>query len=313
MRRFRLVFHTRRIAQRVVDAACYHGRYACKRLRAHENAHRSGIDRLDRHQHSRRGPAQSPPLSGVCTRSREQHRAPGLPDCGIPARGRGGRDLRRPRPSIRESGVRRPAAAGLARTAVRATRRWSGFPPPARSIRSSRRSWAWRAWKRPTKRSCRGKRVGLANKEVLVSAGSLVMEAVREHGAELIPVDSEHNGAHQCLRAGNRQAVSKLILTASGGPFRNTPSGIAGICDTGAGSESSNMEDGQPHHDRFRDSDEQRLRSDRGLLAVRFPAVPGGCGDSSAIQRACHDRVHRWQCACADFVRRICGCRFNMR
>jgi 1-deoxy-D-xylulose-5-phosphate reductoisomerase len=70
---------------------------------------------------------------------------------------------------------------------------------------------------------CLGKRVGLANKEVLVSGGSLVMDAVRKFGAELLPVDSEHNGAHQCLRAGNRQQVSKLILTASGGPFRNTP------------------------------------------------------------------------------------------
>jgi 1-deoxy-D-xylulose-5-phosphate reductoisomerase len=69
----------------------------------------------------------------------------------------------------------------------------------------------------------RGKRVGLANKEVLVSAGELVMDAVHTHGAELLPVDSEHNGAHQCLRAGNRDQVSKLILTASGGPFRNTP------------------------------------------------------------------------------------------
>jgi 1-deoxy-D-xylulose-5-phosphate reductoisomerase len=70
---------------------------------------------------------------------------------------------------------------------------------------------------------CLGKRVGLANKEVLVSGGQLVMDAVRKHKAELLPVDSEHNGAHQCLRAGNRQQVSKLILTASGGPFRNTP------------------------------------------------------------------------------------------
>ena len=69
----------------------------------------------------------------------------------------------------------------------------------------------------------RGKRVGLANKEVLVSGGKLVMQAVRESGAELVPVDSEHNGAHQCLRAGNRKEVSRLILTASGGPFRNTP------------------------------------------------------------------------------------------
>jgi 1-deoxy-D-xylulose-5-phosphate reductoisomerase len=68
-----------------------------------------------------------------------------------------------------------------------------------------------------------GKRVGLANKEVLVSGGKLVMEAVREHHAELIPVDSEHNGAHQCLRAGLRSEATKLILTASGGPFRTTP------------------------------------------------------------------------------------------
>lgn len=68
-----------------------------------------------------------------------------------------------------------------------------------------------------------GKRIGLANKEVLVSGGKIVMEAVRQYGAELVPVDSEHNGAHQCLRAGNRGQVSRLILTASGGPFRNTP------------------------------------------------------------------------------------------
>ena len=67
-----------------------------------------------------------------------------------------------------------------------------------------------------------GKRVGLANKEVLVSGGRLVMDAVRQSGAELLPIDSEHNGVHQCLRAGNRDQVSRLILTASGGPFRNT-------------------------------------------------------------------------------------------
>ena len=68
-----------------------------------------------------------------------------------------------------------------------------------------------------------GKRIGLANKEVLVSGGALMMAAVREYHADLLPIDSEHNGAHQCLRAGNRDQVSKLILTASGGPFRNTP------------------------------------------------------------------------------------------
>ncbi len=65
-----------------------------------------------------------------------------------------------------------------------------------------------------------GKRVGLANKEVLVASGKLVVEAARQHGTEMIPVDSEHNGAHQCLRAGKRAEVARLILTASGGPFR---------------------------------------------------------------------------------------------
>lgn len=67
------------------------------------------------------------------------------------------------------------------------------------------------------------KRVGLANKEVLVCAGKLVMGAREAAGTELIPVDSEHNGAHQCLKGGLRSEVSKLILTASGGPFRLTP------------------------------------------------------------------------------------------
>jgi 1-deoxy-D-xylulose-5-phosphate reductoisomerase len=63
----------------------------------------------------------------------------------------------------------------------------------------------------------------LANKEVLVAAGKLVMAASKASNAELIPVDSEHNGAHQCLRGGLRKEASKLILTASGGPFRLTP------------------------------------------------------------------------------------------
>jgi 1-deoxy-D-xylulose-5-phosphate reductoisomerase len=69
----------------------------------------------------------------------------------------------------------------------------------------------------------RGKRVALANKEVLISAGELVMREAARSGAELLPVDSEHNGVHQCLRAGRRDEVERIILTASGGPFRQTP------------------------------------------------------------------------------------------
>ena len=69
----------------------------------------------------------------------------------------------------------------------------------------------------------KGKRIGLANKEVLVASGKLVIDAARKNGTELIPVDSEHNGAHQCFRAGKRREVTRLLLTASGGPFRETP------------------------------------------------------------------------------------------
>jgi 1-deoxy-D-xylulose-5-phosphate reductoisomerase len=68
-----------------------------------------------------------------------------------------------------------------------------------------------------------GKTIGLANKELLVASGALLMDTAASHGAELIPVDSEHNGAHQCLRAGRRAEVTRLILTASGGPFWNQP------------------------------------------------------------------------------------------
>jgi 1-deoxy-D-xylulose-5-phosphate reductoisomerase len=68
-----------------------------------------------------------------------------------------------------------------------------------------------------------GKRIGLANKEVLVAAGELVTRAARERGAEILPVDSEHCAIHQCLRSGSHAEVRRLILTASGGPFLKTP------------------------------------------------------------------------------------------
>jgi 1-deoxy-D-xylulose-5-phosphate reductoisomerase len=68
-----------------------------------------------------------------------------------------------------------------------------------------------------------GKTVALANKEVLVAAGELVKEAARISGAEILPVDSEHNALHQCLRAGKRREVRRLVLTGSGGPFLTWP------------------------------------------------------------------------------------------
>lgn len=68
-----------------------------------------------------------------------------------------------------------------------------------------------------------GKAIGLANKECLVAAGDLITSAAAEHKVPLLPIDSEHNAVHQCLRGGRMQEVEKIWLTASGGPFRNTP------------------------------------------------------------------------------------------
>lgn len=65
-----------------------------------------------------------------------------------------------------------------------------------------------------------GKRVALANKETLVMAGELMTRAAARSGAELLPIDSEHNAIHQCLRGEHRSEVRRIILTASGGPFR---------------------------------------------------------------------------------------------
>jgi 1-deoxy-D-xylulose-5-phosphate reductoisomerase len=70
---------------------------------------------------------------------------------------------------------------------------------------------------------CAGKTIGLANKECLVAAGELIIAAAKKHNVALLPIDSEHNAVHQCMRGGTAQEVRQIWLTASGGPFRNTP------------------------------------------------------------------------------------------
>ena len=73
-----------------------------------------------------------------------------------------------------------------------------------------------------------GKRVCIANKEVLVAAGDVMTRAAREHGGEILPVDSEHNAVHQALRCGGAAEVERIILTASGGPFLRRDVGTFG-------------------------------------------------------------------------------------
>jgi len=68
-----------------------------------------------------------------------------------------------------------------------------------------------------------GKPVGLANKEAMVAAGEILVAAARAKGVPLLPIDSEHNAIHQCMRAGEKRDVRRIWLTASGGPFRNLP------------------------------------------------------------------------------------------
>lgn len=106
-----------------------------------------------------------------------------------------------PRVKVGESGMVEVATHGAARTVVSATVGAVGFVPTLRALEA-------------------GKRVALANKETLVIAGELMTRAAAESGAELLPVDSEHNALHQCLRGERRDEVRRLILTASGGPFR---------------------------------------------------------------------------------------------
>jgi len=68
-----------------------------------------------------------------------------------------------------------------------------------------------------------GKTLGLANKECLVAAGELITAEAHKRGVALLPIDSEHNAVHQCMRGGRMEEVERVWLTASGGPFRNTP------------------------------------------------------------------------------------------
>ncbi len=102
-----------------------------------------------------------------------------------------------PKIEFGEKGLIAVATYEAARTVVSATVGAAGFVPTLRALEA-------------------GKRVALANKETLVMAGDLMTKTARENKAEILPVDSEHNAVHQCLRGENKREVKRLILTASG-------------------------------------------------------------------------------------------------
>jgi 1-deoxy-D-xylulose-5-phosphate reductoisomerase len=106
-----------------------------------------------------------------------------------------------PKIELGEKGLIAVATHPEAGTVVSATVGATGFVPTLRAIEA-------------------GKRIALANKETLVMAGELMTQAARENNVEILPVDSEHNAIHQCLRGEHIKEVKRLILTASGGPFR---------------------------------------------------------------------------------------------
>lgn len=107
-----------------------------------------------------------------------------------------------PRIELNSKGLEAVATHPDAETVVSAAVGAVGFVPTLRAIEA-------------------GKRIALANKETLVMAGELMTKAAERSGAEILPVDSEHNAIHQCLRGERKHEVKRLILTASGGPFRD--------------------------------------------------------------------------------------------
>src|ERR1044071_3194554 len=111
------------------------------------------------------------------------------------------RDVDLPRIVVGEAGLIEVATHTEADTIVSATVGAVGFVPTLRALEA-------------------GKRVALANKETLVMAGELMTRVAAKSGAEILPVDSEHNALHQCLKGEKREDVRRLVLTASGGPFR---------------------------------------------------------------------------------------------
>ncbi len=125
--------------------------------------------------------------------------------------------------------------------------------------------------------------LALANKESLVVGGELVTALAEATGAQLIPVDSEHSALFQLLEGERPGTVDRLVLTASGGPFRGRTRPRRR--DRGGGARAPDLADGREDHGRLRDADEQGARADRGPPPVRRAVRGDRRGGAPAVDR----------------------------
>ena len=127
-----------------------------------------------------------------------------------------------------------------------------------------------------------GKAIALANKETLVVAGELITALAVEHKVPILPVDSEHSAIFQCLSGECENPVEKILLTASGGPFRTKTMEELAVVTKVQALKHPNWSMGGENHDRLGIDDEQGVRDDRGEVAVRgYAGTDTGRGASA--------------------------------
>ncbi len=155
--------------------------------------------------------------------------------------------------------------------------------------------------------------LALANKESLVAAGDLAVAAWKRGGGLLLPVDSEHSALFQCLDGHAPQTVDSVVLTASGGPFRNRSADGPRISDRGGGARTSDVVDGPEDHDRLGHAREQGSRADRGALPLRprlRATSRSSCTRPRSSTRSCASETAR-RSRTSDT--RTCACRSRSR
>ena len=170
---------------------------------------------------------------------------------------------------------------------------WQSSPRTRTPTSCSTRSSASPGCPQPWPRSEHGKVLALANKESLIAGGPVVAAAREQGKGELVPVDSEHSALYQALRSGTHDEVRRLIVTASGGPFRGRTREELALVTVADALEAPDVGHGRQDHDRLVDAHEQGARGDRGARAVRGRLRPDRRRRAPPVGGARHGRVHR--------------------